>query len=61
MVEAFALLTTILATQPGLTKPRGEFLTHVLCLFLSLRSRTTPAYRYFQVLLLLSVNKDKTN
>lgn len=39
MSEAFTSLATIVATMPGLTKPRIEFLTHALQLFLSLRSR----------------------
>lgn len=39
MSEAFASLAAIVANMPGLTKPRSEFLTHALSLFLSLRSR----------------------
>lgn len=39
MSEAFASLTAIVAKMPGLTKPRIDFMSHVLHLFLSLRSR----------------------
>lgn len=39
MSEAFASLAAIVANMPGLTRPRIEFLTHALSLFLSLRSR----------------------
>jgi hypothetical protein len=39
MSEAFASLTAIVAQMPGLTKPRIDFMSHVLYLFLSLRSR----------------------
>ncbi|WP_211224972.1 hypothetical protein, partial [Spirosoma spitsbergense] len=39
MSEAFASLTAILANMPRLTKPRVEFMSHVLHLFLCLRSR----------------------
>lgn len=39
MSEAFASLVAIVAKTPGLTKPRIQFLTHALHLFLSLRSR----------------------
>ena len=39
MSEAFASLTAIVAKMPGLTKPRIDFMNHVLHLFLSLRSR----------------------
>ncbi|MBD2705444.1 transposase [Spirosoma sp. BT702] len=39
MSEAFASLATIVAKTPGLTKPRIQFLTHALHIFLSLKSR----------------------
>lgn len=39
MSEAFASLSAIVAKMPGLTKPRIDFMSHVLYLFLSLRSR----------------------
>ena len=39
MSKAFASLTAIVANMPGLTKPRIDFMSHVLLLFLSLRSR----------------------
>jgi Transposase DDE domain len=39
MSEAFASLSAIVAKMPGLTKPRIEYMSHVLHLFLSLRSR----------------------
>lgn len=39
MSKAFASLTAIVANMPGLTKPRIDFMNHVLLLFLSLRSR----------------------
>jgi len=39
MSEAFASLTAIVAKMPTLTKPRTDFVNHVLLLFLSLRSR----------------------
>lgn len=39
MSKAFASLTAIVANMPGLTKPRVEFMSHVVYLFLSVRSR----------------------
>ena len=39
MSEAFTSLTTIVAKMPALTKPRTDFINHVLLLFLSLRNR----------------------
>ena len=39
MSKAFASLTAIVANMPGLTKPRIDFMNHVLLLFLCLRSR----------------------
>jgi hypothetical protein len=39
MSKAFASLTAIVANMPGLNKPRIDFMSHVLYLFLSLRSR----------------------
>ena len=39
MSQAFASLTAIVATMPGLSKTRTDFVSHVLLLFLSLRSR----------------------
>lgn len=39
MSEAFASLAAIVAKLPGQSKPRSEFMSHVLHLFLSLRSR----------------------
>ena len=39
MSKAFASLIAIVTHMPGLTKPRIDFMSHILCLFLSLRSR----------------------
>jgi len=39
MSEAFTSLTTIVAKMPALTKPRTDFINHVLLLFLRLRNR----------------------
>jgi hypothetical protein len=38
-MQGQALLTTIVASLPDLTKPRRQFITHVIMLFLSVRHR----------------------
>lgn len=38
-MQRLALLTTIVASLPDLTKPRRQFVTHILMLFLSVRHR----------------------